>query len=100
MAAATLLFYGICLVVRADSQEYYCFIRQVVTKTVFTIVDIFALLTDNKNNPKITVNTGTSATGQVQPVTDIAERLRIHVWVFENSFDPAADSFTDRRISA
>lgn len=100
MPAATLLFYGICLVVRADSQKYHGFIRQVVTKAVFTLGDIFTLLTDNKNNPKITVNTGAAATGQVQPVTDIAERFRIHVRVFKNSFDPALNSFTDRRITA
>lgn len=100
MPAATLLFYGICFVVRADSQKNYSLIRQVVTKTVFTLGDIFTFLTDNKNNPKITVNADAAATGQVQPVTDIAECFRIHVRVFNNSLDPAADCFANRRITA
>jgi hypothetical protein len=94
------LFYRICFVVRADSQEYNCSVRQAVTKTVFALRDIFTLFADNKDNPKITVNAGTAAADQIQPAADIAKRLCVHIRVSKNSFDPAFNGFTDRCIAA
>ena len=35
------------------------------SKTGFTLRDFFAFFTDNKDNPKITINTGTTASTQI-----------------------------------
>lgn len=60
-----ILFYSICLVVRTHSQKNNSCVRKVIAKAKFTFLEITTFFTNNKNNPKISVNPGTTTTNQI-----------------------------------
>jgi len=86
--------------VGSHGQEYNCFIRQVVTKTVFTLGNVPAFFADNKDNPEISINADAAAAGQVQSAADIAEGFGSCIRISKNFFSPAFNGLADGSITA
>jgi len=72
---------------RAYSQKHDCFIGLFLTKAEFTFLNIAAFLADNKNDSKVPVNTSASATDQIQFSTDVSQKFRVVIWIFQDPVD-------------
>jgi len=78
----------------SDCQEYNGFIFFVFAKTVHASLDMSTFFTDNKDNPKISINPRTPATSQVYFSGNSSKTFWLTVWIFKNLFDPSFNALT------
>ena len=71
---------------RANGQKYDGIIRQVFTKTIVALRNMSTFFTDDKNDSKVSINTTTPASFQIQSSTDITKKFGVHVWILQYAF--------------